>query len=190
MTSFDDISLCLRDALAALFPLVDRATANDLIAKSMDVPPLDYVGSLDDAMSLIPVGSWFSWSHLGFNYVPSVSVDGQPFSNAVDYYGSGHRKGRPIAFEAMGIDSVETRKELPQLVCKAVLKARRAAVLKAMAKRDGRMYLVQTGKGPLLVTPEGAFLEIPSDKHVTADCQLVAYDPDVHGNVRIADPYA
>lgn len=186
MTPLDDLNISLRTALEAM----EAPSANELIAKAMDVPTRDYVGSLEDAMSLVPIGSWFRWNHFGFEFTPNVAVEGQPFSNAVDYYGPGHREGRPISFEAMGFDSPDTRKALPRLVCKAVLKARRAAVLKAMARRDGRPYLVQTGKGPLLVTPEGTFGEIPADKYLTADCRLVPHDPDIYGPARIEDPDA
>lgn len=118
-------------------------------------------------------------------------MGGGAWSNAVDHYAEdGHREGAPVAYEATGYDSSETRAALPRLVCTAVMMARRAAVLKERARREGRHHVVQTGQGPLVATPEGRLAEIPSGSYLTADGRLVPHDERVHGGARVEEPDA
>ncbi len=136
---------------------VNRCLARILEEEGRDATPRDWAGDLLDAMSLLPHGSWFRWNHFGFHYVPTEASTKGPWSNGTDYLPDdgflGH--GGPVGYEAMGHDSDESRRMLPRLVLQAVMMARRAGLLKSLARRDGRPYLVQTGNGPLLAMPEG-----------------------------------
>ncbi len=170
---------------------LNAAMGEVLEASGASLAGRDLAGSLADAMSLLPYGSWFNWNHFGFSYVPNRPVPGIPMSNATDYYPEGGmRDGAPVAYEAMGFDSQETRARLPRLVCQAVFMAWRAPILKELARRNGRHYVVQTGQGPLLASPEGKLVEIPFDTYVAADGSLVPYDEERHGAARIEAPDA
>jgi hypothetical protein len=145
----------------------------------------DYVGDLPTAMGLMPLGTWFNWNHFGFQVVPNRPVGGGEWSNAVDYHAEdGHREGAPIAYEVMAYDSAGTRASLPRIVCQAVMMARRAAVRKERARREGRHYHVDTGQGPLVATPEGRLVEMGRESFLTADGRVVPYDPALHGTIR------
>ena len=151
----------------------------------------DYVGDLPTAMGLLPQGTWFRWNHFGFQVVPNRPMAGDAWSNALDHYPKdGPREGAPVAYEVAAYDSEETRRNLPRLVLGAILMARRAAILKERARREGRYLLVQTGQGPLAATPEGQLQEIASDTYLTADGRLVPHDPALHGGARIEAPDA
>lgn len=152
---------------------------------------LDYTGCLYDAMTLLPIGTWFNWNHFGFSVVPNIPVEGGMFSNATDYHSEGPlRNGAPVSYEASAFDSHETRRSLPRSVCRAALMARRTPILKALAVRNGRFYVVQTGHGPMVATPEGTLADIPSSTYLTADGRLVPWDEAVHGHGRVEDPDA
>lgn len=182
--------VALRDREAPAGPL-NAAMGEILALHGEDIGGRDLADDLVDAMSLLPYGTWFHWNHFGFQVVPNRPVPGVPMTNATDYYPEGGmRDGAPVAYEAMGFDSRETRERLPRLVCQAVFMSRRAPLLKALARRDGRFYVVQTGQGPLLASPEGKLVEVPYDAYVTADGRVVPHDEKAHGHARIEAPDA
>lgn len=171
---------------------VNRCLVRILEAEGRDATPRDWAGDLVDAMSLLPHGSWFRWNHFGFEYVPTEASPNGPWSNGTDYLPDDGflQHGGPIGYEAMAYDSEENRARLPRIVLEAVMMARRAGLLKALAHRDGRPHLVQTGKGPLLAMPGGGLARIPHDRYFTADGRLVPHDPDAHGGARVEAPDA
>ncbi len=151
----------------------------------------DYVADLAAAMSLLPIGTWFHWSHLGFSVILTKPVAGAPVTNATDYHPEGAMNaGAPVSYEASARDSVEARASLPRLVCQATMMARRAQVAKALARRDGRHRLVQTGHGPMLASPGGKLVHLPHDSRFTSDGRIVPHDDEKDGPARIEDPDA
>lgn len=171
------------------------ATLNDRIERAFQgrgdaVASRDYVGVLADAMTLVPLGAWFHWSHLGFSVIPTRLAQGVPMSDAVDHHPEGSMsEGAPVAYEASATDSAESRAALPRMVCLAVTLARRAAVIKALARRDGRHRLVQTGGGPLIASSDGVLVELPQGCRLTRDGRIVPHDGR-DGTAWIEDPHA
>ena len=171
----------LRDD-AAPGHLVDAAIRSLLPEVAGRDADRDWADDLRDAMSLIPYGGWFHWNHFGFSYVPTTVHGGGAFSNGADYMPDGWpHGGRPVSYEAMAMDSEAARARLPRLVCTAVALSWRTPVRKALARLRNRHYVVQTGKGPLVATPEGTLVPIPSGMFLTAAGAMVRHDEEVHG---------
>ena len=126
-----------------------------------------YTSSLGDAVGLIPPGWWWHMSHLEVEVIPTTPVPGIPASDGQDY----HFNGRPLGYSCSVWGS---REALPAATCVAVLLARLGLLLKARAKSEGRMYLVQTGHGPRIADRTGRLLDMPADAWLDRDGNLVA----------------
>ena len=146
---------------------LDREVHRILLHLHCEEPP-GYTSDLNAAISLIPAGWWWHISHLEVEVIPNRPDADIPISNAHDY----HFTGKPIGY---GCHLWGVRDAIPSAICSAVILARCALKAKAAAIRDERMYLIQTGTGPMLVDRDGSVKELPSKGWLSFDGRLIAH---------------
>jgi hypothetical protein len=126
-----------------------------------------YTSLTDAAMRLVPPGWWWHVTHLEVEVLPTSPWPDAPISDALDY----HFNGRPLGY---GCSYFGARDKIALAVCIAALRARLGLLLKAKAKAEGRMYLVQTGNGPRIANVDGKLIGMPAGAWLDDDGKLIA----------------
>lgn len=168
------------DQVATLTTLVEDLKRSPTASEALDlrvesflndghaaVPGAPYTSSTDAAMLLVPVGWWWHLSHLEARVIPTSPWPGMPVSDSMDY----HFDGRPLAYACMYFG---VRERMAIAVCIAALRARLGLLVKAKAKAEGRMYLVDTGNGSRIANVDGKLLDMPDGSWLTEDGKLIA----------------
>jgi len=129
-------------------PELDRrlAAVHALLPGGAQAPAAAYTSDTDAAALLVPPGWRLRFSGHAAEAMPPESPVGM----------ASHAGARgPVGFRTAGGGM------LAAAACTAALRAHLGLLLLARAKADGRMYLVQTGGGPIVATADGRLVPMP-----------------------------
>ena len=131
--------------------------------------PVPVWKDIDFCVSLISKDWWYHWSHLEFVITPIIDHESGCFSNP-QYTISG--KGISFSVMLAGYESTPIHEKLCLGIIGAYAKYLLAILRIKEAKAKDTYMHIDTGRGPIMVSPEGVLSSIPWDKCLMLDGSL------------------